>query len=196
VHELFTVLPPGEAFATLARDCSPIERSETVPLGLAFGRVLAEDVRAAETLPGFARAMMDGYAVRAADTHGASEQSPAYLKLVGDVPTGVVPDTAVGVREAVRIHTGAMMPPGADAVVMVEDTNLHGEGMSMATLAKMIQSVIRKPVVDATGIAGRFDFSVKYEEARAESLMEQLRERGFEFEAAKVATEYLVATRK
>jgi molybdopterin molybdotransferase len=127
VHELFTVLPPGEAFATLARDCSPIERSEIVPLGLALGRVVLADVRAAETLPGFARSTMDGYAVRAADTHGAAEQSPAYLRLVGDVPTGVVPGVEVGPREAVRIHTGAMLPRGADAVVMVEDTNLHGD---------------------------------------------------------------------
>lgn len=78
-----------------------------------------------QTLPAFARSMMDGYAVRAADTHGASEQSPAYLRVVDDVPTGVVPSRAVGVREAVRTHTGAMIPPGADAVVMVEDTNLH-----------------------------------------------------------------------
>jgi molybdopterin molybdotransferase len=127
VHELFTVLPPGEAFATLASDCSPIARSEIVPLGLALGRVVLDDVPAAETLPGFARATMDGYAVRAADTHGASEQSPAYLRLTGDVPTGVVPSMRVGAREAVRIHTGAMLPPGADAVVMVEDTNLHGD---------------------------------------------------------------------
>jgi molybdopterin molybdotransferase len=125
MSELFTVLPPGEAFAVLGRACSPIERLETVGLEAALGRVLAADVLAAETLPAFARAMMDGYAVRAADTHGASEQSPAYLRLAGDVPTGVVPDCAVGRREAVRIHTGAMLPPGADAVVMVEDTNVH-----------------------------------------------------------------------
>jgi molybdopterin molybdotransferase len=86
---------------------------------------LAADVVARETLPSFARSTMDGYAVRAADTHGASEQSPAYLRVVGDVPTGAVPNVPVGPREAVRTHTGAMLPPGADAVVMVEDTNLH-----------------------------------------------------------------------
>jgi molybdopterin molybdotransferase len=125
MSELFTVLPPGEAFAILAGACSPVERSETVTLEAAQGRVLAADVVAGETLPAFARSMMDGYAVRSADTHGASEQSPAYLRLVDDVPTGVVARRAVGVREAVRIHTGAMMPPGADAVVMVEDTNFH-----------------------------------------------------------------------
>src|ERR1700736_6617676 len=95
VHELFTVLPPGEAFASFGRACSPIERAEIVPLGLALGRVLAADVTAGETLPAFARATMDGYAVRAGDTHGASEQSPAYLRLAGDVPTGVIPDVRV-----------------------------------------------------------------------------------------------------
>lgn len=125
MHELFTVLPPGEAFASFGRGCSPIERTEIVALDAALGRVLAADVTARETLPAFARSTMDGYAVRAADTHGASEQSPAYLRLIDDVPTGVVPQRRVGVREAVRTHTGAMLPPGADAVVMVEDTNLH-----------------------------------------------------------------------
>jgi molybdopterin molybdotransferase len=131
VHELFTVLPPGEAFATFGRGCSPIGGTETVSLDQAVGRVLVADVVARETLPSFARSTMDGYAVRAADTHGASEQSPAYLRLVGDVPTGAVADVAVGRREAVRTHTGAMLPPGADAVVMVEDTNLH-PGVSAA----------------------------------------------------------------
>src|ERR1700681_440612 len=127
MNELFTVLPPGEAFATFGRGCSRIERTEIVALEAALARLLAEDAVAAETLPSFARSTMDGYAVRAADTHGSSEQSPAYLRLVDDVPTGVVPRIAVGPREAVRIHTGAMMPPGADAVVMVEDTNQAGD---------------------------------------------------------------------
>ena len=130
MHELFTVLPPGEAFASFGRGCSPIERLEIVPLEAALGRVLFDDVRASETLPAFARSTMDGYAVRSADTHGASESSPAYLRLIDDVPTGVVPQRRVGVREAVRTHTGAMLPPGADAVVMVEDTNLHGSATS------------------------------------------------------------------
>ncbi|HEY0382530.1 MAG TPA: gephyrin-like molybdotransferase Glp [Candidatus Elarobacter sp.] len=133
MNELFTVLPPGEAFAAFGRGCSRIERTETVALDAALGRVLAEDVVAAETLPSFARSTMDGYAVRAADTQGASEQSPAYLRLVDDVPTAVVPAVRVEPRQAVRIHTGAMIPRGADAVVMVEDTNLHpGAGSAYA----------------------------------------------------------------
>ncbi|MBV9407356.1 MAG: molybdopterin molybdotransferase MoeA [Candidatus Eremiobacteraeota bacterium] len=142
MHELFTVLPPGEAFASLGRGCSPIERVETVPLADALGRVLADRITARETLPAFARSTMDGYAVRAADTHGASEQSPAYLRVIDDVPTAVVPQVEVGVREAIRTHTGAMLPPGADAVVMVEDTNLHGDEVEVLDAVAPGESVL------------------------------------------------------
>jgi molybdopterin molybdotransferase len=141
VQELFTVLPPAEAFASLARACSPNERVEIVPLEAAVGRVLAADVTAAETLPAFARATMDGYAVRSADSAGASEQSPAYLRLTGDVPTGVVAPMRVRAGEAVRIHTGAMLPPGADAVVMVEETNLHAAAGARAAEVEVLASV-------------------------------------------------------
>ena len=142
MHELFTVLPPGEALAALGRVCSPIERTDIVTLDAALGRVLARPIVAGETLPAFARATMDGYAVRAVDTHGASEQSPAYLQLVGDVPTGVVPGVGVAVRQAVRTHTGAMLPPGADAVVMVEDTNLHGDEVEVVEAAAPGENVL------------------------------------------------------
>jgi molybdopterin molybdotransferase len=142
VHELFTVMSPGEAFSAVARGCSPNGRTEIVDLDEALGRVLAEELRAGETLPSFPRSTMDGYAVRAGDTHGAAEQSPAYLQLVGEVPTGVVPAVAVGAREAVRIHTGAMLPPGADAVVMVEDTNLHGAEVELLAAAAPGENVL------------------------------------------------------
>ena len=142
MNELFTVLPPGEAFAAFGRVCSRIERTEIVAIEAALGRVLAENVVAHETLPSFARSTMDGYAVRSTDTHGASEQSPAYLRLVDDVPTGVVPAVAVGPRDAVRTHTGAMIPPGADAVVMVEDTNLHGADVEVLDAAALGENVL------------------------------------------------------
>lgn len=142
MHELFTVLPPGAAFAALGRACSPIERTDIVTLEPALGRVLARPITARETLPAFARSTMDGYAVRAADTHGASEQSPAYLRLAGDVPTGVVPGVRVGPRQVVRTHTGAMLPPGADAVVMVEDTNLHGDEVEVLEAAAPGENVL------------------------------------------------------
>ncbi len=87
------------------------------------GRVLAEDVIAKLTIPPFDRAAMDGYAVKAEDTFGADESNPAILKVVGEVETGEEPKVRVERGEAVRISTGAMMPEGANAVVMVEYTN-------------------------------------------------------------------------
>lgn len=97
--------------------------AERVALLDGLGRVLAEKVVARDNLPPFANSSMDGYALIAADLAGASMQNPAMLRVVGDVAAGVVPDTMVERGTAVRIMTGAPMPPGADAVVPVEDTN-------------------------------------------------------------------------
>ena len=78
-------------------------------------------------MPAFARSAMDGYAVRARDTFGAGESSPAYLQLHGEVRMGVAAVEPLPPGCARKIHTGAMVPPGADAVVMVEATNAHGD---------------------------------------------------------------------
>lgn len=120
--ELFTVVTAAEAAARLARHVAPLARAERVGLLDALDRVLAEDIAAPADLPAFARATMDGFAVRAADTYGASEGLPAYLELCGEAPMGRAPDVRVGVGQAARIHTGGMLPPGSDAVVMVEHT--------------------------------------------------------------------------
>ena len=88
----------------------------------AMGRVVAEDMVAPGDLPFFPRSTMDGYAVRAEDTYGASEGLPAYLRVVGEVRMGSPADIVVGPGEAVLIHTGGMLPGNADAVVMVENT--------------------------------------------------------------------------
>src|ERR671936_2676158 len=88
----------------------------------AAGRVPAEAIRAPASLPGFARATVDGYAVRAADTFGASEGLPSYLEVAGAVAMGRAPDVAVASGRAVAVPTGAVLPSGADAVVMVEHT--------------------------------------------------------------------------
>jgi putative molybdopterin biosynthesis protein len=100
---------------------------ESVPLADARGRVLAERVDAGIDVPGFDRAAMDGYAVRARDTFGAGEADPAVLDLAGTVHAGETPSVEVGEGEAAEISTGAVMPPGADAVVMVERTDEQGE---------------------------------------------------------------------
>jgi len=96
---------------------------ESVALSAAGGRVLADSVRADLDVPGFDRAAMDGYAVRAEDTHGASETAPVSLDVAGSVVAGERPDARVESGQAVTITTGAVVPDGADAVVMVEATS-------------------------------------------------------------------------
>ncbi|MFW5949673.1 MAG: molybdopterin biosynthesis protein, partial [Halolamina sp.] len=113
-----------EAIASLDLEPEP----ETVSLEDARGRVLAERVDADLDVPGFDRASMDGYAVRASDTFGADEADPAALDLVGEVHAGSEPDVVVGEGECAEISTGAVMPDGADAVVMVERTDELGTG--------------------------------------------------------------------
>jgi molybdenum cofactor synthesis domain-containing protein len=93
-----------------------------VPILDANARVLARDVVAGQDVPPFARAAMDGYAVRADDTFGASRFEPKVLRVIEKVYTGQVPERRVRPGEAVEIATGAPMPDGADAVVMVEET--------------------------------------------------------------------------
>ena len=88
----------------------------------ALGRVLAEEVVAAEAVPGFDNSAMDGYAIRAADVAGADAGRPASLRLVGESRAGHPAQATLAAGEAIAISTGAMVPEGADAVVRVEDT--------------------------------------------------------------------------
>lgn len=97
--------------------------AERVPLLEALGRVLAEPVKAQDSLPPFANSSMDGYALRAQDVREASQQGPVTLRVVADVAAGSVTDVTVAPGAAARIMTGAPLPPGADAVVPVEDTS-------------------------------------------------------------------------
>jgi len=106
--------------------------AETVALQEALGRVLAEDVVARIDVPSFDRSNVDGYAVRAEDTFGASESEPRRLRLLGDViSTGVVPQAVVQSGEALSIATGGMLPRGADAVVMVEHAEILGPDLAV-----------------------------------------------------------------
>jgi molybdopterin molybdotransferase len=103
--------------------------TEFVPTIKARARVLAEDLYSTVDLPHFHRAAMDGYAVKAKDTFGASQSLPAYLKLAGVVEMGKEATQALNSGEAIRISTGGMMPPQADAVVMVEYTDETDAGL-------------------------------------------------------------------
>ncbi len=120
--ELFTVLPPANALQVLLDHLAGPVRAETIPTADALDRVLAEPLSALSPLPAFPRSTMDGYAVRAADTFGASESLPAYLTVVGEVLMGRAPEFTVGPTQTAVVYTGGMLPPGADAVVMVERT--------------------------------------------------------------------------
>src|SRR5438128_9819711 len=107
-------------------DLSPLA-AEQVSLPAALGRVLAADVVAPLDVPSFDRANVDGFAVRAADTFGASEDKPRRIRLTGEtLATGVRPTHAIAPGEATVIATGAMLPRGADAVVMIEHTDTAG----------------------------------------------------------------------
>jgi molybdopterin molybdotransferase len=119
-REFFAVRTVGEALAGFR----PARRTgaERVALEDALGRVPAEPVRATGDLPGFARATVDGFAVRAADTYGVSDGQPGYLDLAGEARMGRPPEAALRPGTAIAIATGAPLPPGADAVVKVEHT--------------------------------------------------------------------------
>jgi len=115
-------IPLDEAIALINESGRPIDRVERVSLDDASGRVIARDVVASEDVPPFNRAAMDGYAVRAEDTFGATRYQPRVLRIVETVFTGQTPTRTVGRGDCIEIATGAPLPGGADAVVMVEET--------------------------------------------------------------------------
>jgi putative molybdopterin biosynthesis protein len=136
-EQFLDVVSPGEARArwdaSLRLDPLP---AESVPLEASLGRVLAEDVLAPGDVPGFDRANLDGYAVRAEDTFGASERRPAVLPLAGPpVAAGAPPDRELPAGRARAIATGGFVPRGADAVVGVEDTDVAPEGVRVTKAA-------------------------------------------------------------
>jgi molybdopterin molybdotransferase len=115
-------IPLEEARELIDGAVRPVVRIERLPLAQMNGRVLAADIQSERDVPPFARAGMDGYAVVAEDTFGASRFEPRTLRVVEKVYTGQVPTREVSRGEAAEIATGAPMPQGADAVVMVEET--------------------------------------------------------------------------
>ena len=118
---MLKTVTPGEALSILYSAFGARRtEAEACPLALARGRVLAEDVEAAEFVPGFDRSSVDGYALAAADTFGCGEASPALLRLAGRVEMGRAPDFALSPGECAEIPTGGRLPEGADAVVMLE----------------------------------------------------------------------------
>jgi molybdopterin molybdotransferase len=125
MKEFFTVMDVDQVLALV--DAFPRVSTDSIALEEATGRVLARDVIAGCDLPGFARSTMDGYAVQAASTFGASEGSPALFDLVGAVAMGESAAVAIAPGQAARIATGGALPPGADSVAMLEHADLLDE---------------------------------------------------------------------
>ena len=119
-------IPLEDALGLMLANAAPIERTERVALREAAGRVLAAPAISRVDVPPFDRAAMDGYAVVAEDTFGAGPYEPRLLRLVETIYTGQVPTRAISRGECAEIATGAPMPDGADAVVMVEETDKAG----------------------------------------------------------------------
>ena len=120
--EFFNVVAPDAALSTLLELLERRVDPETVPTSYALGRVTACEIVSSEDLPAFPRSTMDGYSVRSADTFGASEGLPAYLAIVGEVVMGRASEIALSTGQAAKAYTGGMLAEGADAVVMVEQT--------------------------------------------------------------------------
>jgi molybdenum cofactor synthesis domain-containing protein len=139
-----STIPLTEAQEIIAAATVPLDRTETVSLRDARGRVLARDVTAPADVPPFARAAMDGYAVRAADTAGASRDTPVRLERVETIYTGQMPVQVVSAGLCSEVATGAPMPDGADAVVMVEETSADGDTVHVFATAAAGQNIGRQ----------------------------------------------------
>ena len=138
-------MPLTEARAIIDQAIVPIERTETIRVLDANGRVLARDVAADADVPPFSRAAMDGYAVRSADTAAASRQSPVVLRCIEQTFTGQLPSQSIGPGQCIEVATGAPLPPGADAVVIVEDTQAgDGDAIHMFASVQPQQNIGRQ----------------------------------------------------
>ena len=140
-----------EARRRLHAAVRPIPRIETIGLGDASGRVVAADVTSPIDVPAFARAAMDGYAVIAADTAAATPADPATLRLVDRIYTGRTSNVTVKPGTCAEIATGAPMPAGADAVVMVEETAAAGDHIQIRVPTAPGRNIGRSGADIATG---------------------------------------------
>lgn len=125
--EFIRLIPPPDALTQLINHLEPTQRSEVLPTQESLGRVTAVAVEAPQPLPAFPRSTVDGYALRAADSFGASESLPMYLDMRGEVRMGAIPAFSLESGECALIHTGGMLPENADAVVMIEHTQVSKE---------------------------------------------------------------------
>lgn len=148
-----SLLNVDDAIAQILETILPLT-AESVRLNESLGRVLAEDIVSNENLPPFDNSSMDGFAIRAADSVGASSDTPITLRVVMDVPAGVSPEQTLGVGEAARIMTGAPIPDGADAVIPVEETDSDFSQLGDAPLPEQVMIYAQKSSGDSVRPVG------------------------------------------
>ncbi len=147
-----TLRPVREALEELLAAFQPLE-AESVSLMQSLGRVLAQPIRVPMDFPPLPTSSMDGFAVRAVDVRDASPERPVRLRVVADVPAGTYVETPVQAGEAARIMTGAPLPPGADAVVPVEETDfgVRDPGAPLPAQVRVLRAVRRGNAVRQVG---------------------------------------------
>lgn len=136
-----TLVPLDEAVRFVLDACPPLP-ARRVPLAEALGRVTTEAIVATEAVPPFANTAMDGYALRSADCAAATAERPARLEVVATLAAGTAPTCGVGPGQAVRIMTGAPIPPGADSVVMVELTERAAPAEGQAPDVVLVKTTV------------------------------------------------------
>ncbi|HZG82901.1 MAG TPA: molybdopterin molybdotransferase MoeA, partial [Brevibacillus sp.] len=141
--KFFQVKTVTETLEIIHKHYGPVRQPVTLPLGQALGMVLAEDIRSTEQVPHFARSTVDGYAVRARDTYGASDSLPAFLDIQGKVEMGRPASLPLKEGQAQGIPTGGMIPEGADSVVMIEHVEEVGELLNVFRQVAPGENIIR-----------------------------------------------------
>lgn len=131
-----------EGQSLLLQVVAPVS-TERIPLRACYGRVLAQDVRAAENVPPFDRSPYDGYAFRAQDTAGASAECPVTLAITEEIAAGQVPSIPVTAGKAAKVLTGAPVPDGADAVIMFEKTRFTADTVTIFAPVKPGSNIVR-----------------------------------------------------
>lgn len=139
----FRELTPVEEARRLVNRIKVIPGIEHVRIGNATGRILAEDVLSGVDVPGFNRSVKDGYALRARDTYKATEPEPVTLRVTASIPAGCSDTFFVNDSEAIEISTGAPIPQGADAVIMVEQTRQTGDDVLIYQPVHIAENIMR-----------------------------------------------------
>ena len=142
--EFLKLLPPSQALEKYLKLLAPIKEREVLPTHHSLGRVVGKEYYAPYDLPNFRRSTVDGYAVYANDTYGASDSQPAFLKISGEIAMGEVAEIQLQRGECSLIHTGGMLPAEADSVVMLEYTQaIHNNELELYRAVAVGENVIQ-----------------------------------------------------